>query len=43
MSGTEDLTLADPRRAAPGAEPPRKIGAGRISRVVEEVSVPGLP
>lgn len=43
MSGTEDLTLPDLRRAAPGTEPPRKIGAGRISRVVEEVSVPGLP
>ncbi|CAA9522747.1 MAG: Transcriptional regulator, AraC family [uncultured Rubrobacteraceae bacterium] len=43
MSGTEELTLPDLRRAAPGAEPPRKIGAGRISRAVEEVSVPGLP
>jgi AraC family transcriptional regulator len=43
MPGTEDLTLPDPRHAAPGAEPPRKIGAGRISMVVEEVSVPGLP
>jgi AraC family transcriptional regulator len=43
VSGTEDLTLPDLRRAAPGAEPPRKIGVGRISRVVEEVSVPGLP
>jgi AraC family transcriptional regulator len=43
MPGPEDLALPDPQRGAPDAGPPRKIRAGRISRVVEEVSVPGLP
>ena len=43
MAGTGDLAPQDPRRAAPDVEPPRKIGAERISRVVEEVVMPGLP
>jgi hypothetical protein len=43
MPGPEELRLPDLRRAVPGAKPTRKIGVGRISRAVEEVSVPGLP
>ncbi len=43
MAGTEDLALPDPGRTAADAGRPRKIGAERISRVVEEVVMPGLP
>jgi AraC family transcriptional regulator len=43
MSGPEDFAPPDHRRAALGAGSPRKIRADRISRVVEEISVPGLP
>jgi AraC family transcriptional regulator len=43
MAGTEDLALPDPGRTAADAGRPRKIGAERISRVVEEVVLPGLP
>jgi len=43
MPGTEDLAQPDPGGAPPSAGSRRKIGARRINRVVEEVSVPGLP
>lgn len=43
MARTEDLAPQDPRRVAADVEPLRKIGAERISRVVEEVVMPGLP
>lgn len=43
MARPEDPSPQDPRRAAPEAGPPCKIRAGRISRVVEEISVPALP
>ena len=43
MFGTEDLAQPDLGSAPPDAGSRRKIGAQRINRVVEEVSVPGLP
>ena len=43
MARTEDLAPQDPRRVAADVEPLRKIVAERISRVVEEVVMPGLP
>lgn len=42
MAGTEDLALPDPGRVASKAGRPRKMGTERISRVVEEVVMPGL-
>jgi len=43
MAGTEDLVLPEPGRAPPGVERSWNIGARRISRVVDEVVLPGLP
>ena len=43
MARTGNLALPDPGRTAADAGRPRKIGAERISRVVEEVVMPGLP